>query len=137
MDFYAVELPCRAETVVVDDLAVPDVHARDTLHFLCGQFKIKDIHIFQHPLLVDSLGDGRDAPLEMPPENDLRGCFSVFFSNFGQYFVAENIALPFGERPPGLGDHAVILHDPQGGVLLEERVDLDLIHHRLDLLVHA
>ena len=137
MDFHVVELPGRAETVVVDDLAVADVHAGDALHLLSGQFKIKDIQIFCHPFLMDCLGNGRDIPLEVPAENDLGCCFAMLLRNSGQCFMVENITLPLGERPPGLGDHTVVLHDPQGGVLLEERVDLDLIDHRLGLLVHA
>ncbi len=32
MDLHTVELPGRAEAVVVDDLAVADVHAGDALH---------------------------------------------------------------------------------------------------------
>ena len=43
MNFNAIELPGRTEAVVVDDLAVADVHAGDALHFFCRQFKIKNI----------------------------------------------------------------------------------------------
>ena len=43
MDLHAVELPGRTETVVVDDLAVADVHSGNALHLFLGQFKIKNI----------------------------------------------------------------------------------------------
>ena len=99
MDFYAVELPGRAETVVVDDLAVADVHAGDALHFLCSQFKIKNIQIFRHPLPMDCLGNNGDISLEVPAQNDLGRCFPVLLRNSGQYFMVENITLSLGEWP--------------------------------------
>ena len=99
--------------------------------------KIKDIQIFYHPLLVDCLGNGGDIPLDMPAEDDLGCGFAVPAGDLGQHLMVENIFLCLGEGAPRLGKNPIVLHDPQGGVLLEKRVDLDLIHHRLDLLVHA
>ena len=70
MDFNTVELPGRAEAVMINDLAVADVHSSNASHLFLCQFKIKDVQIFGHPFLVDRLWDGGDIPLEVPAKQN-------------------------------------------------------------------
>ena len=137
MDLHTVELPGRAEAVVVDNLTVADIHSGDALQFFLRQFKIKDIQVFCHPFLMDRLGDGGEIPLEVPAEDDLGCGLAVPAGDLRQRLVVENILLSLGKGAPRLGNNPIVLHDPQGGVLLEKRVDLNLIDHGPDLLVHA
>ena len=127
MDFDTVQLPCRRKAMMIDDLAVSDVHSRDALYLLRGQFKVENIQIFCHSGCVDGFGNGGDTSLEMPPKYDLGGCPAVLVRNFGQRPVMENVLLGLRKRSPSLGDNAIILHDPQGGVLLEKWMDFNLL----------
>ena len=95
MNFQSVQLSGCAEAVVIDDLTVSDIHRPDSLHLLPGQRKIPDIHIFRHPLLMDRPGNHRNVSLEMPAENHLGRRLSIFFPDFDQNFMMEDILLAF------------------------------------------
>lgn len=82
MNFYAVQLPCCAETVVIDDFAAADVHCGDGFHFSVRQNKVECAQIFFHPVFVQCAGYNGDAALAVPAEDDLRDGFFVFFHNF-------------------------------------------------------
>ena len=53
----------------------------------------------------------------------------------GQRRVGEQVVAAFGERAPGLDLHAVLAHQLLVGGALEERVALDLVDGRGDLVV--
>ena len=122
---------------MVDDLAVADVHPGDGRHLLWREGKIPDRPVFVHPLRADGFGDGHHAALVVPAQDDLRGGPAVPARDLPEHLVVEDIPLRFGERAPRLGLHTVFLHDGQRLLLLEKRVDLDLVDHGTDLVVHA
>ena len=98
MDFNTVELPGRAEAVMINDLAVADVHSSNASHLFLCQFKIKDVQIFGHPFLVDRLWDGGDIPLEVPAKHDLGRGLAMLLRNLGQGSVVEDVLLCLGKR---------------------------------------
>ena len=57
--------------------------------------------------------------------------------NGGQAFAAYLSLKGHSVKIYDVSQKTVDILQEKGGVLLEEWVDLDLIHHRLDLLVHA
>lgn len=114
VNLHAVQLSCRAEAPVIDDLTVTDIHGVDHFHFFMTEAKIPDGEIFLHPFSVNCPRYGGDPPLQMPAENDLRGGPAVFLRNFDQSLMMKNVFLSLGQRSPGFRDHAVTFHDPYG-----------------------
>ena len=58
----------------------------------------------------------------------MSGGLAVFASDLRQNRVGKNAELTFGKRPPCFGNNAVLLHQRQGVLLLEEGVKLYLIN---------
>lgn len=64
-------------------------------HFPVRKGKIKNIQVLHHPLLMDGFWNGRDPPLEMPPQDHLSSGFFVALCDFFQNLIVENIFLSF------------------------------------------
>ena len=82
---------------------------------------------------MDGLGDDGDAPLDVPPQGHLGGALAVLPADPRQHRVGEDAVAALGKGAPGLGLDAVLLHEGQGVLLLEEGVELHLVYRRLDL----
>ena len=72
------------------------------------------------------------ATLHVPTENDLCHRFIVFFRNAFQYRIGKHAVHPFGERRPRLRHDAVLAQNSQFFFPLVERMQFQLVHHRLD-----
>src|SRR5690606_38508829 len=77
----------------------------------------------------------RDATLDLPAEDDLRDRLAVLTSNLFENRVREHVVPAFGERRPCLDLDAVLAQERLCFDLLLERVHLDLVHRRHDLVV--
>lgn len=117
--------------IEVGERKVPfnDAEVSLTLAQLFGSTKVT---AGKHAVLVDRLGDDHYAPLDIPPKGHLGGGFSILLPDGGEDGMGEDAVLALGKRPPSLGNHAVLLHQRQGVLLLEEGVELHLVHHGLD-----
>ena len=70
--------------MMVNDLAVADVHGGDGVHLFFRQEKIENIQILCHSLCMNRLRYRRHSSLKMPPQNDLRRCFPMLLPYFKQ-----------------------------------------------------
>ena len=113
---------------VVDYLAVADVEGGNLGHFLVRQAEIPDVEVLLHALFVGALGYYGHAALGVPAEGDLARALAVLFAYLRQYRVSEDAVLTLGKRRPGLRLHAVLAHEGKGVLLLEEGVQLHLVH---------
>ena len=66
---------------------------------------------------------------------ELSGRVAQWFEHLGQRRIPEKVVPALGEWAPGLDLHAALAHQLLLGVTLEERVALDLVDHRRDLVV--
>lgn len=95
VNLHAVELSRRTKAPVVDDLAVSDIHSVDHLHLFLAQDEIPDGKVFLHPIFMHCPRDRRDSPLQMPPENNLRGGFAMVLCDLYQCLMMKDILLSF------------------------------------------
>lgn len=71
--------------------------------------------------------------VDIPPQGHLRSGLAVLFADLSVDGVGEDAVLPIGQGPPGHGLDSVLLHQPRGLRLLEERVQLHLVDGGSDL----
>ena len=120
---------------VVINRTFPGFKCGDGLHLFFRERKVKDVEVLGHPLLVYSLGDDHHIALVQPAEDDLPHCPSVLLSNGFQHGIVPYVILPLGKRRPRLMLDGFFLQERIGGLLLEERMRLKLVHGRLHLVV--
>ena len=122
----------RNRITVIKELTLVLVKTGHGLHVVIGQFKVEDIDVLGHPLLVNGLWNDRDAPLQEPTQDDLTIGLAVLGCNLGNRFVGEDVVLTFGEWCPGFNPDAFTLRKLNFLVLLVPRVNFDLVNSGLN-----
>lgn len=112
-----------------------EVERRDTNHLVIGQCEIKDADILYHPLFVHGLGNDHHATLKVPAQNDLSDALPVFLCNLCDDGIAEYVVMAFSKWCPGLVLDVLLLHKLVGRLLHEERMRLNLVDGRPNLIV--
>ena len=84
--------------------------------------------------LRTDLGIATTPRLGQPTQNDLRHGFVMFVRNGTQQRIFEDVVSAFGKRSPGFNLDVVFLQEFLGFDLLAERMRLDLVHRRDDLV---
>ena len=107
----------------------------DAGHLVVGELEVEDVDVLAHPLGADGLGDDDDVALDEPAQDDLGDGLAVRGADLAEDRVGEDVVLALGERAPGLDLHAVLAHERLVGGALVERVRLDLVDRRRDLVV--
>ena len=130
VDFHCVEHLHKRRIIMVDDLAVTQIQLRDLCHILIAEFKIPDIHVLFHAVLVYGLRDDSHPTLYIPAQRHLGSALSVFLTDLCQDRMSENPMISFGKRSPCLWLHTVFFHQGKGVFLLEKRMQLYLIDCR-------
>ena len=117
---------------MIKELTLVLVKTGHGLHVVIGQFKVEDIDVLGHPLLVNGLWNDRDAPLQEPTQDDPTIGLAVLGCNLGNRFVGEDVVLTFGEWCPGFNPDAFTLRKLNFLVLLVPRVNFDLVNSGLN-----
>ena len=73
--------------MMVEEEAVGGVELGNRLHVLSIKFKVEDIQILLHSLLVDGLRDDDYVVLQQPAQGYLCSSLSVFLANLGEGWV--------------------------------------------------
>lgn len=133
MNLHAVQHFHKSGIVVVYDLAVTQIQFGDFRHILLAEFKIPDIHILLHAVLVYGFGDYHHASLYVPPQSHLGRALSVFLTDLCQHRMGKDPVISLRKGAPCLRYHAVLLHQLQCIFLGEEGMQLHLIHCRSHL----
>ena len=128
MDLQVVEHLDELGIIVIHNAAVAHIQGVNPVHLLLGQREVPDGEVLLHTLPVHSLGKDHHAPLDIPTQGHLGGSLTVGTADLCQYMIGENTILAFCEGPPCLGDHAIVQHNLHGLLLVEEGVDLHLVH---------
>lgn len=110
------------------------VKARDGCHLAVGEPEIEDVQVFFHALLVRGLGQSDDVALSEPTQDHLRDGLAMYLANLGQGGIGEHVLHALPERSPCFLSHAPLDHVLASFDLLVERISLDLIDHRGDLI---
>mmetsp|Transcript_1153 Transcript_1153/g.3019 ORF Transcript_1153/g.3019 Transcript_1153/m.3019 type:complete len:318 (+) Transcript_1153:402-1355(+) len=85
----------------------------------------EDVHVLQHPLLLDRLGDVDEAVLHAPAAQDLRRRHLVLRGDLDDRRLIESLAV--AQRAVRLHLDALLLEELDGVLAVEEGVDLDLV----------
>ena len=104
------------------------VEGGDAGHLVVGELEVEHVEVRGDALDVVGLGDGHDAALDLPPQGGLHGVLAVGRTDLGEHRVVGDLAP--GDGAPRLGDDAVEVVEVAHLVLLEVRVQLDLVQHR-------
>ena len=120
---------------VVEEQRRAGVHGGDEGQLVGGELEVEDVDVLAHALGANGLGDDDDVALDEPAQDDLGDGLAVRGTDLAEDGVGEDVVLAFGERAPGLDLHAVLAHDRLVGDALVERVRLDLVDGRRDLVV--
>lgn len=70
--------------MMVEEEAVGGVELGNRLHVLSIKFKVEDIQILLHSLLVDGLRDDDYVVLQQPAQGYLCSSLAVFLANLGE-----------------------------------------------------
>ncbi len=95
------------------------------------QAEVEDLDVLLDPRRRHGLRDHHVAQLEVPAQHDLGRCAAVLPGD-GHDRRDLQQALALAERRPGLGGDALLRVVLTGGVLLQVRVQLDLVDRRDD-----
>jgi hypothetical protein len=120
---------------VIEEGRLLGVQRSDCRHVFGAELEIEDREIFRHPFLSHRLGNCDYSALCEPPENHLRNPLVVLRGNPAQEFVLEDVVFTFGERAPRFDLDVVLLKEFLRFNLLVERMRLDLIDGRRQLVV--
>jgi len=129
--------------VGIGSAASASVQSVDAGDFFRRKRKIEDIDIFGDPRGREGFGNGAGPVLDVPAQHDLRGRFAVllretYYDGIGERvrrLVAE-LADAVAKRRPSLGENAEPGMRLPRSLLIEQRMQLDLVYgrDRLDLL---
>ena len=111
------------------------VEAGDAVIWLSVSSKSKMSMFSRHPLGAYRLRDDDDIALGQPAQDHLGNRPAMCRADLAEGGVGEQVVLALGERAPRLDLHAVLAHQFLVGMALEERVGLDLVHRRGDVVV--
>jgi len=70
--------------MMVEEEAVGGVELGNRLHVLSIKFKVEDIQILLHSLLVDGLRDDDYVVLQQPAQGYLCSSLAIFLANLGE-----------------------------------------------------
>lgn len=84
---------------------------------------------------MNRLGNRDDVAVDEPPQHDLGYRLAMHLTDLREDRVGEQVVLFLGEAAPRFDLDAVRPHQILSGVPLEERVDLDLVDRRCDVVV--
>ena len=116
----------------MDGAGVVPVQFRNPCHIICRQGEVEDIEILRHALLVAGLRDGDDAALGKPPQGYLGRALAVLRTDGGKFVILDDAIHTLAtQRPPGHHLRPGFREDGLDPGLLDERVALQLVHHRL------
>ena len=90
----------------------------ELLHFVVGQFKIKNIHILLHAFLMHTLRNYNNSTLNVLPKSNLCWCFPMCICNLLYNGIFEDFfQTVLGKRSPRLVLD-VVLHHPLVQIIL-------------------
>ena len=78
---------------------------------------------------MGALGDNHYTAINIPAQGDLGGGLAIFFADLGQDGVRKYTMFPFREGTPGFRHDLILRHQFQRIRLLEEWMQLHLVHH--------
>ena len=81
--------------MMVEEETVGGVERSNLLHVLSIKFKVEEVQILLHPLLVNGLRDDDYVALQQPAQGYLCGSLAVFLANLGEGRVGEQSVLFF------------------------------------------
>ena len=125
----------RSQIHIVINRTFPGLKRGDGIPLFFRKRKVKDVEVLNHPFPVHSLGNDHYVALVQPAEDDLPHRPSVFFCDGFQHWIVPNVIPSLGERRPCLMLDSLLLQERIGGLLLDERVCLKLVHGGLHLIV--
>ena len=105
-------------------------HRHDGRHVVVGQIEIEDLHVVGDAVRMGRFRHRHDAVLQGEADADLRDALAVFGGDFRQRRIGQDGAA--AQRRPRLDDHVVRLAPTDKLRLVVARMELDLVHHRLD-----
>ncbi len=98
------------------------------------KLEVEDVQVFSHTLFPHTFGNGYNAPLCQPAQNNLRHAFAVLRGYRMKNIIAEDVVFSFGERSPRFHLHSVFLKQLLRIDLLMEWMCFNLIDGRGNLL---
>ena len=106
----------------------------DGLHFVVGKGKIKDIEILLHALTMRALGYSHNASLSEPAQCHLSGTLAIILANTGKQVALDNTVHSLSAKwSPCHHASAKVVEQRLNFLLLDERIALQLVNHRLDV----
>lgn len=121
--------------MMVEEETMGGVELSNRLHVISIKFKVEEILILFHSLLMNGLRDDDYVVLQQPAQGYLCSSLAVFLANLGEGRVGEQTVLTFCQWRPRHELGAKLLHEFPGIVLLVEYMRLHLVHHRRNLHV--
>src|SRR4249919_497938 len=131
----AVEPGDHGRVAVVEEQRGTNVETGDAGHLLIGELEVEDVDVLALTLRAYRLRYDDDAALGQPPEDDLTDGLTVCRSDLAEQRVGEEVVFAFGEWAPGFDLDTALAHQLLVGGALEERMRLDLVDRRDDLVV--
>ena len=119
----------NAGVPVIQYFTVAEIKLINRAQLCFCQTEIPDILILPHMLRNTAPRHHAHAPVNIPAKRGLRCRFSVFHPGLFKDFIGKNIFQSFTQRRPCLRLYAQLFHNPQGVVLMIERMQLHLIDH--------
>ena len=110
---------------------------RERRHVVRVEHEIEHVEVLLHPFTANRLRNRNNVLLHERTQHHLTSSLAVLFAHSFQHSVLEDPVLRLGERRPCLVRHTVLHHHRMRGVLLAERMRLDLVHRRRNLRERA
>ena len=120
----------------VDDARVVLVQLGNLSHLVIAQREVEDVKVLRHTLLVARLRNSHDTALGEPAEGNLSSTLTIFRSDGSQRLALHDAVNTLSaKRSPRHHLRAKLSMNRFDVCLLDERVALQLVHHRLQLYV--
>ena len=115
---------------MVKETTGPGVHCCNGGNVIRAQFEVEHIEILYHSFFANRLGQDHDAALRQPAEYHLGNALLVLRCDCAQRWILEDVIPPLRKWRPRLRLNSIGLQELLGVMLLQERIDFDLIDCR-------
>ena len=78
-----------------EEQAFAGIQCLDPSHFICGQFKVKDVEVFPHPIFMGRFGNHHHIALKQEAQRHLRSALAIPGANLLEQRRIEKVVPAF------------------------------------------